>query len=89
MAHLSFVANSSLNSQCSLTSHSTTLMLDETKIRPKVVVELHVKRVEVSINCFREKSDAISSNSLVLHINLIKYVDIKITQAHASIIHAA
>jgi len=59
------------------------------KIRPKVIAELHVKRVEVSINCFREKSDAISSNSLVLYINLTKYVDIKIIQAHASIIHAA
>ena len=29
-------------------------MFDETKIRPKVA-ELHVKRVEASINCLREK----------------------------------
>jgi len=32
-----------------LTPHSTTLMLDETKIRSKVIAELHVKQIGASI----------------------------------------
>jgi len=58
VTHTDRITDSALNYNTSI--------LDETKIRSKVIAELHVKRIEVSINCSWENSDVISSNSLAL-----------------------
>ena len=61
-----------------LIPHLITLILDKTKLRSKMVAELHVKRIRASINCLRENSDTIE---LGVTINLTEHVDIEIAQA--------
>jgi len=47
VTHTDRIANSALNY----------IKLDETKIRSKVIAELHVKQIGASINCLKETSN--------------------------------